>query len=165
MPEQNKTGREAIAAVQIDSKDIEILRLLQDNSKLTVREIASLVHLSPTPVHDRIKRLEKSGVIKKYITLIDSQLINKNFTVICHVSIKEHNKQAGVKFIESMMKHKEIIECYNISGEFDFMLKIVCSSMQEYHQFHMNTISIMEGIGQTKTFFVMDIIKESHQLL
>ena len=165
MADQNKSEQEKNSAVQIDSKDLEILRVLQDNSKLTVREIASLVHLSATPVHDRIKRLEKSGVISKYITLIDHQLVNQSIKVICHISIKEHNKQAGLKFIDAMMKHKEIIECYNISGEFDFMLKMVCSSMQAYHQFHMNHISILEGIGQTKTFFVMDIIKETQPIL
>lgn len=161
MAVQNKSEEEKNSAVQIDSKDLEILRVLQDNSKLTVREIASLVHLSATPVHDRIKRLEKSGVIRKYITVIDHQVVNKSITVICHISIKEHNKQAGLKFIEAIMKHTEIIECYNISGEFDFMLKIVCASMQAYHQFHMNNISILDGIGQTKTFFVMDVIKET----
>ena len=90
----------AIAAVQLDFKDLAILSALQKNGKATVREIAQLVHLSPTPVHERIKRMEESGVILQYTALVDPVKIKKGLMVICYVSLKEHSKKSGTKFIK-----------------------------------------------------------------
>src|SRR5687767_12719695 len=116
---------ESTITVLLDEKDLSILRLLQDNARITVKEIAESIHLSTTPVHERIKRLEESGVIKQYATLVDHTKIRKSLMAICYVSLKEHNKKAGAKFIEAIHGMNEVIECYNISGEFDFMLKVV----------------------------------------
>jgi Lrp/AsnC family transcriptional regulator, leucine-responsive regulatory protein len=149
----------------LDKKDYEILTLLQENAKLTVREIASKVHLSPTPTHDRIKRLEQSGVIRQYATLLDNRLVNKGIMAICQVSLRDHDKQTAQVFIDAVRQFKEVIECYNISGEFDFMLKIVADSMEGYHHFFINRLTEIKGIGQTKSIFVMDVIKQTHQLL
>lgn len=151
--------------VELDKKDVEILRLLQENAKLTVREIASRVHLSSTPVHERIRRLEKNGVIKQYAALLDNRMVNKGIMVICQVSLKEHDKKTAQLFINAIMEFPEVIECYNISGEFDFMLKIVADSMEGYHQFFVNQLSEIKGIAQTKSTFVMKILKQTHQIL
>ncbi len=91
-----------MAAMELDSKDLSILHLLQKNARITVKEIADKVHLSTTPVHERIKRMEASGVIKQYATLLDHTKINKGLMVICYVSLKEHSKNSGLKFIETM---------------------------------------------------------------
>jgi Lrp/AsnC family transcriptional regulator, leucine-responsive regulatory protein len=149
----------------LDNKDIEILHLLQINAKLTVREIASKVHLSSTPVHERIKRMEKSGVIQQYAALVDHRLVNKGIMVICQISLKEHDKKTAQLFIDAILQFKEVIECYNISGEFDFMLKIVTESMDSYHQFFVNQLSEIKGIAQTKSIFVMNVVKQTHQIL
>ncbi|QHT72051.1 Lrp/AsnC family transcriptional regulator [Rhodocytophaga rosea] len=149
----------------LDTKDLEILRLLQVNAKLTVREIASKIHLSSTPVHERIKRMEKNGVIQQYAALVDHRLVNKGIMVICQVSLKEHDKKMAQLFINAVLQFKEVIECYNISGEFDFMLKIVTESMDSYHQFFVNQLSEVKGIGQTKSIFVMNVVKQTHQIL
>ena len=109
----------ADAPLQIDEKDRMILRLLQQNSKITVREIASKIHLSTTPVHERIKRMEETGVISQYTTLVDYTKVKKGLMVICYISLKEHNKKSGTKFIKTIHELKEVMECYNISGEFD----------------------------------------------
>ena len=146
----------------IDAKDLEILALLQQNAKLTVREIAARVHLSPTPTHDRIKRMEQEGVILQYGALVDNRKVGKGIMVICHVSLKDHNKAAAQAFITGVTELKEVIECYNISGDFDFMLKIVSSSMESFHKFFVNELSEVPNIGQTKSIFVMDIIKQTH---
>src|SRR6478672_7354468 len=108
----------------LDAIDLSILRLLQENARITVKEIAEKVHLSTTPVHERIKRLEQQQVIRQYATLLDPAKVKKGLMVICYVSLKEHSKNAGVKFIRSINELSEVIECYNISGEFDFMLKV-----------------------------------------
>jgi Lrp/AsnC family transcriptional regulator, leucine-responsive regulatory protein len=85
--------------------------------------------------------------------------------VICYVSLKEHSKNAGVKFIETMQVLPEVIECYSISGEFDFMLKVVCEDMNAYYDFHVNKLSQIENMGHVQSVFVMGIIKQTHELV
>jgi DNA-binding Lrp family transcriptional regulator len=123
------------------------------------------MHLSTTPVHERIKRMEASGVIKQYATLLDHTKVKKSLMVICYVSLKEHSKNAGVKFIETMQVLPEVIECYSISGEFDFMLKVVCEDMNSYYDFHVNKLSQIENMGHVQSVFVMGIIKQTHELV
>ncbi|MEO6550324.1 MAG: Lrp/AsnC family transcriptional regulator [Ferruginibacter sp.] len=148
-----------------DSKDLAILKLLQKNARITVKEISDLVHLSTTPVHERIKRMEAAGVIKQYATLLDHAKVKKGLMVICYVSLKEHNKKAGEKFIETILELDEVIECYNISGEFDFMLKVVSEDMNAYYDFHVNKLSQIANMGHVQSVFVMGIIKQTHQLV
>jgi DNA-binding Lrp family transcriptional regulator len=142
-----------------------ILNLLQQNARVTVKEIAEKVHLSTTPVHERIKRLENTGVIKQYAALVDHSKVKKGLMVICYVSLKEHSKTAGTKFIKMIHALPEIIECYNISGEFDFMLKVVAENMDTYYDFHVNKLSQSENIGNVQSVFVMGVIKQTHVLV
>ncbi|MBS1916958.1 MAG: Lrp/AsnC family transcriptional regulator [Bacteroidetes bacterium] len=151
--------------IEIDEKDKAILQLLQENAKITVREIAHEVHLSPTPVHERIKRMEDNGVIRQYAALVDHTKVKKGLMVICYVSLKEHNKRSGAKFIKLINELKEVTECYNISGEFDFMLKVVVENMDAYYDFHVNKLSQAENVGQLQSTFVMSVIKQTHQML
>jgi Lrp/AsnC family transcriptional regulator, leucine-responsive regulatory protein len=149
----------------LDARDFEILRLVQENAKLTVREISARIHLSPTPTHERLKRLEKSGVIRHYAALLDHKLVKKSIMVICNVSLKDHDKKTAKGFISAVSNFEEVIECYNISGEFDFMLKIVSESMETFHEFFVNRLSEVKGIGQTKSSFVMSTIKDTHVII
>lgn len=146
----------------IDSIDMAILALLQQNARVSVKEIADKVHLSTTPVHERIKRLENNGVIKQYAALVDFTKVKKGLMVICYVSLKQHSKNAGLKFIKQINELQEVIECYNISGEFDFMLKVVAENMDAYYDFHVNKLSQGENIGNVQSVFVMGIIKQTH---
>lgn len=154
-----------VLSVMLDNKDLAILRILQQNARATVREIAVQVKLSTTPVHERIRRLETQGVIRQYATLLNPNLVNKGLMVICYVSLRQHNKSAGSKFIKSIMEMPEIIACYNISGEFDFMLKVVAENMDDYYHFHVNKLSQAENIGQLQSVFVMGVIKDTHVLV
>ena len=149
----------------LDKNDLAILRLLQQNARITVKEISQKIHLSTTPVHERIKRLEQTGVIKQYATLVDHAKVKKGLMVICYVSLKEHSKNAGLKFIKTINELNEVIECYNISGEFDFMLKVVEENMDSYYDFHVNRLSQIENMGNVQSVFVMGVIKETHQLV
>lgn len=160
-----KTTSKEQTPTALDDKDLAILRLLQQNAKSTVREIAAKVHLSPTPVHERIKRMEEEGVIRQYAALVDHTKIGKGLMVICYVSLKEHNKQSGARFIKTIQNLHEVIECYNISGEFDFMLKVVAGSMDAYYDFHVNKLSQVENMGRLQSIFVMGIIKQTHQMV
>src|SRR5437764_1023963 len=151
--------------IALDGKDLAILKLLQENARITVKEISDKVHLSTTPVHERIKRMEESGVIKQYATLVDHTKVKKGLMVVCYVSLRQHSKDAGDKFIKTILELNEIIECYNISGEFDFMLKVVCEDMNAYYDFHVNKLSQIENVGHVQSVFVMGIIKQTHQLI
>jgi DNA-binding Lrp family transcriptional regulator len=128
---------------------------------MTVKEIADKVHLSTTPVHERIKWLEKTGVIKQYAALIDQAKVKKGLMVIVYVSLKAHSKTAGAKFIKHIHELNEVIECYNISGEFDFMLKVVAENMDDYYNFHVNKLSQSENIGNVQSVFVMGVLKQT----
>ena len=165
MTKATKKENLPVTATSLDKKDIAILTLLQENARITVKEISEKIHLSTTPVHDRIKRMEDSGVIKQYVTLLDHSKVNKGLIVICYVSLKEHNKNAGNKFIKAMHELNEVTECYNISGEFDFMLKVICKDMNDYYDFHVNKLSQMENMGHVQSIFVMGVIKQTQQLV
>ncbi len=163
-----KTVKKEKSSVQppvIDQKDLAILRLLQQNARMTVKEISQKIHLSTTPVYERIKRMEESGVIRQYAALVDPAKVKKGLLVICYVSLKEHSKTAGTKFIKTINSLDEVIECYNISGEFDFMLKIVVENMDAYYDFHVNKLSEAENIGNVQSTFVMGTIKQTHVLV
>jgi DNA-binding Lrp family transcriptional regulator len=155
----------ATMGIMLDKKDLDILKLLQQNARITTKEISEKVHLSTTPVHERIKRMEENGVIKHYATLVDPAKVKKGLMVICYVSLKQHNKNAGAKFIKTIHELNEVIECYNISGEFDFMLKVVAENMEDYYNFHVNKLSQSENIGQVQSVFVMGVIKQTHVLV
>ena len=149
----------------LDATDQHILKLLQQNARITVKEISEQVHLSTTPVHERIRRLESSGVIKQYVTILDGAKVKKGLMVICYVSLRQHSKSAGSKFIKAIMELDEVLECLTISGQFDFMLKVVAENMDEYYNFHVNKLSAIENVGNVQSVFVMGIIKQTHQLI
>jgi Lrp/AsnC family transcriptional regulator, leucine-responsive regulatory protein len=160
-----QTEQSTAVQITLDAKDLSILALLQQNARMTVKEIAEKIHLSTTPVHERIKRMESSGVIKQYATLVDHTKVKKGLMVICYVSLKEHSKTAGVKFIKTIHALQEVVECYNISGEFDFMLKVLCEDMNAYYDFHVNKLSNIENMGHVQSVFVIGVIKQTHQVV
>ncbi len=149
----------------LDELDKSILKLLQQNARITVKEISEKIHLSTTPVHERIKKLEQSGVIKQYAALLDGNKIRKGLTVFSYISLKQHSKTAGAQFIKSIMQMPEVVECFTISGEFDFMLKVVAEDMNAYYDFHVNKLGQMDNLGHQQSVFVMGTIKDTHELL
>ncbi len=165
MAKATKRENSPVTEVSLDKKDLAILKLLQENARITVKEISQKIHLSTTPVHERIKWMEEQGVIKQYVTLLDHSKVKKGLMVICYVSLKEHSKNAGNKFIKTIHELNEVTECYNISGEFDFMLKVVCEDMNDYYDFHVNKLSQIENMGHVQSIFVMGVIKQTHQLV
>src|SRR3954470_18909145 len=108
MPKSAKREDSPVVSFVPDEKDMAILRLLQENARITVKEISERVHLSTTPVHERIKRMEDSGVIKQYATLVDHTKVKKGLMVICYVSLLQHSKHAGDKFIKAIYELNEV---------------------------------------------------------
>ncbi|WP_346238915.1 Lrp/AsnC family transcriptional regulator [Niabella insulamsoli] len=157
----NKVSKERLPEpVKLDGKDREMLKMLQANARITVKEIAGAIHLSTTPVHERLKRLEQSGVITHYTAILDANKLGKKLMAICYVSLKEHSKIAGSKFIKSILSMAEILECYSISGEFDFLLKVLTEDMEAYYDFHVNKLSQIDNVGHVQSTFVMGVVKQ-----
>jgi Lrp/AsnC family leucine-responsive transcriptional regulator len=149
---------------KLDLIDLQLLRLLQKDAQKTHKEIAGQLHLSVTPVYERIKRLEKQGFINKYVALLDKDKINKSLVAYCNVSLKEHAQFMIKKFEKEVLKFKEVVECYNIAGQFDYLLKVMVKDMKEYQHFITNKLAVLDNIGNTQSMFVMNEIKYSTEL-
>lgn len=148
----------------LDATDISILSALQDNSRLTVKEIASAIHLSPTPTFERIKRLEREGFIRKYIAVLDAEKINCGFIAFCYLKMKQHTYENAMRIMEAVEKIPEIAECYNISGDYDFLLKIYTRDMKSYQKFLLRILGDLDCIGSLNSSFVLGEVKNTHEL-
>ena len=118
----------------LDKTDLAILKLLQENARITIKEISEKVHLSTTPVHERIKRMEESGVIKQYVTVLNASKVGKGLMVICYVSLRQHSKNAGEKFIKGILEMNEVLECHHITGQDCYLVKIAATSIPHLEQ-------------------------------
>ena len=116
----------------LDSVDISILRHLQQDARLTIKEISREVNLSSTPVFERIKRMEREGFIKRYVTILDAEKMHKGFVVFCSVKLSPLNKKVAQEFCNTIKEIPEVTECYNISGRFDYLLKVHSPDMKYY---------------------------------
>ena len=144
---------------ELDDIDLQILRIVQNNSRLTTKELAQKIHLSVTPTYERQRRLERMGYIKGYVAVLDANKMERGFMVFCNVSMKQINKQIASSFRETVATRNEVTECYNISGDGDYLLKICVSSMQKYQQFILDKVGDFPYISQVRSFFVMDTLK------
>ncbi len=147
----------------LDEIDRKLLNVLQTNSRITIRELSEKLHLSTTPIHERIKKLEKNGYIKHYITLVDPKLFGKKLIAYISVSLNKHTKEAIEEFEKEMDKMDEVMECYYISGNIDFLLKVYCHDMDDFHNFVTTKFSTIGNISQFYSSFVMTEAKVKHQ--
>ncbi|MDD4535140.1 MAG: Lrp/AsnC family transcriptional regulator [Prevotella sp.] len=143
----------------IDEKDILILRTLQQNARLTVKQVAAECHLSLTPVFERIKRLEKDGYIKRYITVLDAEKLHRGFVVFCSVKLSPVNKKVARAFCDTITNIPEVTECYNISGRFDYLLKVHSPNMKYYQEFVLDVLGSIPNLGTIESTFVMEEVK------
>ncbi|MDR0395573.1 MAG: Lrp/AsnC family transcriptional regulator [Tannerella sp.] len=146
----------------LDKTDLQILRILQKNSKLTTKELAAQVNLSTTPVFERLKRLESGGYIKKYIAVLDAEKLNFGFVVFCSVKLKRLNRDIAAEFTRIIQDIPEVAECYNISGEYDYLLKIHAPDMKYYQEFILNVLGTIDSLGSLRSTFVMAEVKHNY---
>lgn len=144
---------------QLDEIDIAILRALQEDARLTTRQLAEKVHRSPTPVFERLRRLESQGYIKRYVALLDADKLGKGFVVFCQVKLRQINREIARDFVERIQPLSEVTECYNVSGSFDFLLKVYARSMRDYQEFVLNKLGAFESLGSIESSFVMSEAK------
>lgn len=146
---------------KLDEIDLNILRILQKDSKKTTKEVAEMLNLTASPVYERTRRLEKKGYIKKYVAILDRKLINIPITAICMVSLRYHDEGFIDKFEQQIKALKEVQECYHMAGKVDFFLKINLSSLEEYHEFVRLKLSKIENIGVLESYFVLKEISST----
>lgn len=146
---------------KIDEKDKQILNLLQDNSDQTTKQIAAKINLSQTAVYERIKRLEKQHVISKYVALLDLERVEQDFTAFCMVKLTDHTKKSLVNFEKNILKLNEIAECFHISGDYDYLLKINVKNIKAYRQFMVNKLTTIPFISSTQSAFNINTVKYS----
>ncbi|WP_300724851.1 Lrp/AsnC family transcriptional regulator [uncultured Bacteroides sp.] len=147
---------------KLDKVDLQILRTLQENARLTTKELAAKVSLSSTPVFERLKRLESNGYIKKYIAVLDAEKLNQGFVVFCNVRLRHLNREIATEFTRIIQEIPEVTECYNISGSYDYLLKIHAPNMKYYQEFILNVLGSIESLGSLESVFVMDEIKQNY---
>ncbi len=155
---------EQSSTYQPDTIDLAILAELQKNARLTLKELAQKVNLSTTPVFERWRRLEQLGFISKYITLLDPEMLHHTFTVFCMVKLRRLNYSVAEKFVRSVTRLPEVSECYHISGDYDYMMKITVPSMKNYKEFILNVLGHLDPVGSIESHFVMDVIKQSYEV-
>lgn len=146
----------------LDDIDLQILRALQNNARLTTKELAAKVHLSTTPVFERQKRLERQGYIKKYVAVLDAAKLNRGFLVFCRVKLRRINRNIAAEFANVIASIPEVTECYNISGSYDYLLKIQAPDMKYYQEFILNVLGTIDSLGSMESTFVMDEVKQLH---
>lgn len=147
--------------MKLDQTDKDILKYLQKDAHMTTKELSALLNLSATPVYERVKKLEKEGVIKRYVAIIDREKVDKSLMVFCSIRLKEHAQAMGQYFVDQIQSMPEVIECFNISGDYDFLLKVLVRDMRGYQEFLMNRLASLENIGSTHSHFVMSEIKST----
>ena len=146
----------------LDSKDMEILRALQHNARLSNKELSAKVHLSTTPSYERVKRLEKLGFIKEYATILDEAKLNKGFAVFCSIKLRRINSEYANAFTDMIKKVPEVTECYNISGSFDYLMRVQVPDMRSYQKFLLEVVGRHENIDSMESTFVMEEIKHDY---
>ena len=145
----------------LDRTDILILRELQKDAKLTTKELAAKVNLSPSPTFDRQKRLEREGYIRKYVAVVDPVKVGNGIMVLCNVRLKHHSKEFSRQFTSVIAGIDEVVECFNTSGDYDYLLKIYARDMRHYQEFVLGTLGDMDCIGSLHSIFVIGEVKNS----
>ncbi|MGN1376262.1 MAG: Lrp/AsnC family transcriptional regulator [Prevotella sp.] len=151
-----------MSAEKLDKVDLQILQTLQENSRLTTKELASRVSLSSTPVFERLKRLENNGYIKKYVAILDADKLNQGFIVFCKIKMSKLNRDIADDFTNVVRNMPQVTECYNISGSYDYLLKIHAPDMKYYKDFILNSLGRIENLDSIESVFVMDEIKHEY---
>lgn len=147
--------------MKLGTTDKLLLQLLQNDSKQTHKELSNKLGLSVTATYERIKKLEKEGVLKKYVALVDKKKINKAFVAFCHVKLSQHTKEYVMKFEREVAKLAEVLECYHISGDYDYLLKVLVQDMEAFREFMVTKLTTIDHIGSTHSMFMISEVKHT----
>lgn len=147
--------------IHFDPIDKQLLGFLQDDSKQTNKELSNKLNLSVTAVYERIKKLERSGVISRYVALLNKQNVDKSFVTFCSIKLVQHSKDYVIDFEKEVAKLEEVLECYHISGDYDYLLKVLVSNMEEFREFMVKKLTSISHIGSTQSAFMINEVKHT----
>lgn len=150
--------------MKLDETDRLLLLALQRDSKQTTKALARESGLSPTAAYERIKRLEKQGVIDRYVALVDPEKVEKHLKVFCQVKLSQHIKPRVLQFEEEVSQLDEVVSCYHIGGEYDYILEIYVRDMQAYREFMVGKLTAISHIGSTQSSFVIREVKHTTEI-
>ena len=150
--------------MHLDDTDKKILQILQNNSKITNKELSNGLNLSVTAVFERIKKLERQGVISGYVALLKPEKVEKAFMVLTQIKLVQHTKTNVIQFEAEVVKLPEVLECYHVSGEYDYILKVLVKDMEAYREFMLTKLTNLEHIGSTQSTFIISSVKSTTAL-
>lgn len=145
--------------MNIDATDKKILSMLQIDAKIRMKDVAQSLGMTITPVYERIKKMERNGVIQSYTINVDPQKLGHRLTAFCSVTLKEHSQENLEQFEKDVQGLGKVLECNHMSGNFDYLLKLVVKDMEEYQFFISKQLAALNNIGQVQSYFVMKSIK------
>jgi Lrp/AsnC family leucine-responsive transcriptional regulator len=149
----------------IDSTDKKILRLLQQNARLTNKNLADKLGLSITPVFERVRKLEKRGYIRKYVAVLDHEKLNRGMIVFLHIKMQAHHHESIAHLMQEVQSMDEVMECYHVTGETDFLIKVLVPDMRAYEDFILGKLTKINGIGNINSSIVMREVKHKTEVL
>ncbi|ASK32455.1 AsnC family transcriptional regulator [Chryseobacterium sp. T16E-39] len=147
--------------MSFDEIDKKLLLFLQEDSKQTTKELSYKLGLSVTAIYERIRKLENSGVISKYVALLDKNKIGRDFMVLCHVKLIQHKKEYVLQFEKEVMNLQEVTECFHVSGDYDYILKICVQDMTDYRNFMLTKLTTLQHIASTHSSFMISEVKNT----
>jgi Lrp/AsnC family transcriptional regulator, leucine-responsive regulatory protein len=150
-----------MANIKLDKTDLKILKMLQQNSKITNLELSRKIGLSPAPTLERVKKLESSGIIKSYHAHVDAKVIGLNVQTFVLVSLAWQKPNALENFVKKVKKVDEIVDCHIITGDADFLLRIMCKDIPTYEKLLFKTLSQIDEIERLKTLMTLSVVKQS----
>ena len=149
---------------QLDRIDRLILNELQNDGRISNIELSRRINLSPTPCLDRVRRLERDGYIRGYTALLEPRLLQAELLIFVEITLSRTSPDVFEEFKQAVVKLPEILECHLVSGNFDYLLKSRVADMVEYRKLLGETILTLPGVSDSRTYVVMEEVKESHQI-
>ena len=154
--------QQKIFHMNFDSIDKKLLVLLQEDSRRTSKELSLKLNLSVTAVYERVKKLEREGIISKYVAVLNRNKINKGFVVFCHLKLIQHTKEYLTRFEKEVTRLDEVLECHHVSGDYDYILKIYVENMEAYREFMVTKLTTLQHIGSTHSTFMISEVKNTN---
>ena len=151
--------------MKLDEMDRKILKHLQEDAKKTNKEISNDLGLSVTAIYERIRKLEREGVISQYVALVNPERIKKNFMVLCQIKLLQHTREYLTRFEKEVTSLPEVIEVFHVSGDYDYILKVLVKDMQAYREFMVTKLTTLNHIGSTKSIFTIEKVKQTTALM
>jgi Lrp/AsnC family leucine-responsive transcriptional regulator len=145
--------------IELDPTDLEILKLLQRDASLTNKEISYKINKSIATIHERVRRLKEQGYIKRVVAILDRKKINRSLIAFSQVLLNDHAADTLLNFEKDVAKFPEVMECFQMTGTFDFILRIATSDMDAYHDFYRNKLATLANITTVQSFFVLSETK------